>query len=188
MNYSKPLRQPQVDPAYRIYLTHRNSINKKMKTSNKNNDGISDSIFFGCYVIFGQNEPRDRLRRLSFEKSCRMHQSTCQTDFWSSSLDFFCCRSLDRSIARSPIARSLDRSIARSFDRSIARSLARSLDRSIARSLDRSLARSLDRSLDHSLDRSIARSIARSLARSIARSLDRWLNRSLRRSPLDRSL
>ena len=27
-NYSKPLRQPQVDPAYRVYLKHRNSILK----------------------------------------------------------------------------------------------------------------------------------------------------------------
>ena len=25
-NYSKPLRQPWVDPSYRVYLTHRRSI------------------------------------------------------------------------------------------------------------------------------------------------------------------
>ena len=105
---------------------------------------------------------------------------------WSSSYGLF-------ASARSPVARSLDRSIARSHDRLVARSLvAQSLGRSIARSLDRSITCSIGRISDRSIAwspnvRSPDRAIARPLDRPIARSLDRSLVGSIAR-PIARLL
>ena len=97
--------------------------------------------FYSKLLFFVVIEHWECLRTLSFEKCCRMHQSTSQMDVWSSSYDFL--RSLGRSVARS-----LGRSVARSLGRSVARSVGRSVDRSIGRSVARSLDRSIGRSLD----------------------------------------
>ena len=100
-------------------------------------------------------------------------QRTSQHVKWTSGarLAITIDRSIARAVARSSLARSLDRSAARTLGRSIARSLDRSVARSLRRSVARPFGRSVARSLNRSIDRSIARSIGRSLARSRGRSV-----------------
>ena len=40
-NYSEPLRQPEVDLAYRVYLKHRNSISENSKASDRASDRLT---------------------------------------------------------------------------------------------------------------------------------------------------
>ena len=69
---NKPLRQPWVNLVYKVYLKHRNSILKIWKVQIFHVEIRTLCLLIFKWFLYGI-EARGCLRRLSFEKWCRMH-------------------------------------------------------------------------------------------------------------------
>ena len=57
----------------------------------KRTSGARVVIFLLKLCFFVVFEPREYARTISFEKGCKLHSSTCQTDLWGPSHDLFVC-------------------------------------------------------------------------------------------------
>ena len=87
-------------------------------------------------------EHQEYARTLSFEKICRMHESACQTDVWSSSYDLFVVKSRQ---ANKQASRQADKQTSRQADKQTYRQAdiqtSRQADKQTSRQADKQTSR-----------------------------------------------